>query len=686
MRNPGIASLVLTLTLFVAAGPAAAAELAPALASLAAPTMAGNAETVDGVQVRYGNTVFTLDGEVEGVLGAEHTVGFAFKGRGTADITIEKGPFEQANLTTIQDDVGGKAASNGVLRREFEGGVFFTNQIPAELFTGEHVTSSRLADIVDRSVERWGQTRYTGLDHMLAPTVFEDVDVPVVAAILWHGSDDAIFIHDPIDQKQEIYGRLKKASGVGGSYHYLDLIVQQPAGRGVASRPEHRLLQTAIDLELVSTDNENATEITTTTLRVGPRPVRLVTFSLFNGRSERYRPWDDQEFPVTVSSVLDGAGNALEFSHKYNELLILLPEALDPGEQVELTVTAEGGFLKNFSGDSYLVLGNMSYLPQLQIYDTAATFRSVVKVKEPFIPMACGKTVRRWVENGMNCVESIEDKPISFPFVVVGKFVVTETRKGNFDVRIYSYASAKKRGAKNLTRNGLAILDFYSNGMEPFPYQELEVIEIPYFRHFFWQAPSGLVEITSEGLSPLSGDSSDLNTIIKRYASKGQNSRYAHEIAHQWFGNLLSWGTPYDNWISESFAEYLSYLFMSEGAKDKTKAKVQLNEWETDVKECSEFSSIYGAAALNGSSAHTRCYTQLLYGKGPYVLHALRQDMGDANFKKMLYFLTTQAAKKPGMKVITEDIIQFASAISGKDYHPWFDKYIYGLEVPPKTW
>ena len=116
------------------------------------------------------------------------------------------------------------------------------------------------------------------------------------------------------------------------------------------------------------------------------------------------------------------------------------------------------------------------------------------------------------------------------------------------------------------------------------------------------------------------------------------------------------------------------------------KAKVQLREWETDVKECSEFSSVYGASALNGDRTHVRCYTQLLYGKGPYVLHALRHSMGDTNFKKMLFFLTTQAAKKPGMKIITEDVILFANALTDKDYHPWFDKYIYGTEIPPKTW
>jgi len=677
----------IVLSLLLAATSGAAETLGPTLDSLAQPTMAGNAEQVDAFEFRYGTTGFTLSGEVEGVLGAGETIGFAFKGRGKAAITITPGPFHQANMTTIHDEGCAKDLDGNVLEQEFEGAVFFTNRVPPELFQGEHVTDSRLAEIVTRSVERWSGTRYTGLDHMLAPFVLDDMSRPVVFAILWDGNDDTVFIFDPVNQKQEIYGRLRKSTiGGAGVFQYLDLVTQQPAGLDLTTHPIPRLLQTAIDLELVSGDNENATETTVTTVQAGPEPVRLLGFSLMNGRSEEYRDWNDQEFPITVGRVTDEAGRALEFSHKYNELLVLLPEALAPGASVTLTVEAEGGFLKNFSGDSYLVLGNMAYLPQLDIYDTAASFHSVVKVKDPFLPIACGRTVRRWTENGMNCAESLEDKPVAFPFVIVGKFVVTREEKNGFDIRIYSYANAKKRGSKNLIRNGLAVLDFYSNGMEPFPYKELEVIEIPYYRHFFWQAPAGLVEITSEGLSPTSSGLDERSNIIKRYATKGQNSRYAHEIAHQWFGNLISWGTPYDNWLSESFAEYLSYLFMSEGAKDKTKANVQLRQWEVDANECSEFSSIYGASALNGDPAHTDCYTQLLYGKGPYVLHALRNDMGDANFKKMLYFLTTQAAKKPGLKVITEDVILFANALTQKDYHPWFDKYVYGTEVPPKTW
>ncbi len=126
----------LILVLLLAATTGFSDTLESTLQSLAKPTMAGNAETVENFQFRFGNTVFTIDGEVEGVLGAESTVGFAFNGQGKAGITIAPGPFHQANLTNIRDEVGGKSVTNGVFERDFEGGVFFTNRVPEELFQG----------------------------------------------------------------------------------------------------------------------------------------------------------------------------------------------------------------------------------------------------------------------------------------------------------------------------------------------------------------------------------------------------------------------------------------------------------------------------------------------------------------------------------------------------------------------
>ncbi len=654
------------------------------LSSLMQPTLAANTTEVENYTLRFGNTVFSLTGHVESVLGAGETVGFAFKGDGRGATTLVDGPFRQANLTTIKDEGEAKSLQGSNFTFTFSGALFFTNAVPEDLFSSELVTDTALSGVLTRSVDRWHDTRNPALDHTLAPFIFQPGTDPTMIAVLWQGNQDSLYRCAMTDAGEEEFGVLKKVpSETGLSFHYLDTFIHQPARLDLAQRPVPDIEQIAIDLELVSPDNVKANETVTTKLIAGRNGVRLVTFDMLNGRDENPVDWDDRSHPINVTSVRTTDGANLEFSHKYDQLMVLLPAALNKGQTIEMITKVDGALLKNFSGDAYLVLGNMSYFPQLDIYSTRASFHSIVKVREPYIPIACGRTVRRWTEDGSNCLESLEERPIAFPFVVVGDFVVEQRQEDDFDVRVYSYGGAKKRGAKKLIQNGLAVLSFYSNGMEPFPYHELEVIEIPYYRHFFWQAPAGLEEITSEGLGALGGESSDINTYIKRAASVGQNSRYAHEIAHQWFGNIIGWATPYDNWLSESFAEYLSYLFMSEGAKDKRKAKEQFDSWVTDTKECSDVSSIYGAAALQGDRDSRQCYTQLLYGKGPLVLHALRQDMGDAKFKHMLRLMTTAAAKKTEFKMITDDVIFFANAITKKDYRPFFNRYVYGTEVPP---
>ncbi len=64
-----------------------ASSLKDLLSSLMQPTLAANTTSVDHYLMRFGNTVFTLTGDVEGVLGAGETVGFAFKGEGQGAIT-----------------------------------------------------------------------------------------------------------------------------------------------------------------------------------------------------------------------------------------------------------------------------------------------------------------------------------------------------------------------------------------------------------------------------------------------------------------------------------------------------------------------------------------------------------------------------------------------------------------------
>mgnify|MGYP001211801311 CR=1 FL=1 len=114
---------------------------------------------------------------------------------------------------------------------------------------------------------------------------------------------------------------------------------------------------------------------------------------------------------------------------------------------------------------------------------------------------------------------------------------------------------------------------------------------------------------------------------------------------------------------------------MKDGTKDKKKADEVMKTWEISAKECGDKGSIYGASSAG------RYYTCLLYGKGPYVLHALSQEIGEDNFNKTLKLITTASYKKK-MQAITEDYILIVNYVTGKDYRWFFDKYIYGSETP----
>ncbi len=665
------------------AGWAGAGDVASTLDAFEAPGLAEMATAVDAFDLDLGGSRMTLSGSLQELHAGGQRVGFVFSGTGSLAITIRRGAFYETNLTNLKDQEGWTPGASGEYTVAFSGAVVLGRPLPAELFSGDPAPPGAASGMLARHLARWRDSTFEGVEGVLAEVALDAVPGVSLVASLETAGKDALYTLDTATDHVETLGRWKSIQGTSLPWgSTIDRVIRQPAGFDRRTRPVAPLMVTDIDLVLNSPDNELLEETATVTVTASRGNLGLVTFDLTNGRGERPKRWDDRADPFQVTSVRTADGRDLDYSHRCDELLVRLPQPLSAGDSATIVVEAKGRLLKSYQGDSYVVLGNFAYFPQLDPERTNAPFHAVIKVKKPWIAIACGRTVRRWQEGDINCLEAREELPISFPFGVVGKFSGEELERAGYDVTVYSYAAAKKRAAKKLLKNGLAVLDFYSHGMAPYPYGELDVVEIPYFRHFFWQSPAGLVEITSEGFNPMGFGDNDIDSILRRYASIGQNARYAHEIAHQWFGNLVGWARPWDVWLSESMAEYLSYMFQTMGAKDQKAAERQLSSWEQDVKECSALSSIYGARELVGSSAHRRCVVGLLYGKGPYVLHALRHELGDRDFTRVLATFT-RAAARSRLKATTEDLIQVVNAVSRRDYRPWFDRYVYGTGIPP---
>jgi hypothetical protein len=212
---------------------------------------------------------------------------------------------------------------------------------------------------------------------------------------------------------------------------------------------------------------------------------------------------------------------------------------------VKLTFKLEGDFLYRPNNDNAWQLGVYPWFPQApalagQFY----TVHSVVRVKKPFIAFAPGKTLKRAEDGDYNVVENVIDKPVQFAVVHAGKYETYEETRSGLTVRICSYAGRNDRAAKQLTSLAYSIIDYYQFFLGPFPFEEFNIIQVNTFG--YGQAPPATMFITNEAFNSLIGDMNQL-------FSQGINERFAHEIAHQYWGHVVKMPSFEEQWLTESW-------------------------------------------------------------------------------------------------------------------------------------
>jgi aminopeptidase N len=139
-----------------------------------------------------------------------------------------------------------------------------------------------------------------------------------------------------------------------------------------------------------------------------------------------------------------------------------------------------------------------------------------------------------------------------------------------------------------------------------------------------------------------------------------------HELAHQWFGDLISPASWADIWLNEGFATYAEVLW-TEHVGGPEAAAGQLGFREIQVLAGGEEAPLAQPAVedLFGTNS---------YQKGAWVLHMLRRQIGDQAF-----FDTLRAylERFGGGTAATEDFWEVAEEISGQDLDAFFEQWAY---------
>jgi len=257
---------------------------------------------------------------------------------------------------------------------------------------------------------------------------------------------------------------------------------------------------------------------------------------------------------------------------------------------------------------------------------------------------------------------------------------------------------------KKALAEGEVSLQIYFDFFGPVPYKRLEITQQTATN--FGQSWPGLVYLPMSYLFDTTTRHALGNLMRQRYPTYSDDPRgyftvvAPHEVAHQWWGHTVGFNSYRDQWMSEGFADmsasiYLQLVYAKEPQKyikfwdDERQMLLQPNKEGFRAIDAGPVTMGYRVA---NSREGFDSYRHLIYPKGAYILHMIRQMMwdrqsGDQRFKEtMRDFVATYtgtAATTEDFKAMVEKHMSTAMDLDGNHKMDWFfNEYVYGTALP----
>ena len=423
------------------------------------------------------------------------------------------------------------------------------------------------------------------------------------------------------------------------------------------------ILHYAFDLTF-SDHTDELKGIASITLQCKQKNVKQIRLDLIN-QADKWKGKGMQVQSVYFNNT------PLNFTHKNDELLIQLNESPEIDQPITVVISYSGipaGGMKiqpTKFGDRSFMCENWPnnarhWLPTVDHPYDKATCEFIVKAPAHY----------KVVSNGLLLEESMIDKetklthwkqsiPVSCWLFVLGvaDFAVqyVDDFKGK-SIQTWVYPKDREKGFLDFASPTKQVLQFYSDYVGPFAYEKLANIET--------QSVGGGMETSSAIFYD--------EKLVTGEQSVRLRNVVIHEIAHQWFGNAVTESTWDDAWLSEGFATFFTLLFIEHaygheefltGIKAARKTVYDLTKKDTS------FSIVASRSAEKGLVT-----SGLTYQKGAWVLHMLRERMGNDAFRKGIQ---AYYKKYYNSNTTTNEFIAEMEKAAGQDLKAFFSQYLY---------
>jgi len=244
---------------------------------------------------------------------------------------------------------------------------------------------------------------------------------------------------------------------------------------------------------------------------------------------------------------------------------------------------------------------------------------------------------------------------VGFSFAA-SKYKETLTLDGHMGVKCY--LTSYVQNCDELLKD---ILFFMETKLSRYPYQKLALVEV---------------------IDSLNGGHGDQSLVIISSDIVRNDGKFleflAHEVAHNWFGDLVTaeeFTKRKNLWLLEGTASYFSTLYLE--SNDKELAEKSLENMRREylyARKNGGDAAISEADEDRGSIFHA-----VVYSKGAWVLHMLRYVVGDENFYRIFreYF-----ARYTWGDASIDDFESLTEEVSGQDLTWFFDQWLHKALLP----
>lgn len=369
---------------------------------------------------------------------------------------------------------------------------------------------------------------------------------------------------------------------------------------------------------------------------------------LLNGKLQEYTYASDTLFIPLKGSNKRKQQLSIQYLARPEDAVYFVPDP-DAPQGIQVWTQGQGKYSSHW-------LPGFDKMEEKIIYDLT------IRAPESYDVIANGELLDSRVTEGNKIWEFNMDKPMSSYLLAFAM--------GDFNMVERHSASGIPLQLYYTPEDSLKVDPTYRYTKEIFDFLEKE-IGVPYPWGIYKQVP--VKDFMYAGM-----ENTTITLFSDRYMvdSVGFNDRNyvnvnAHEMAHQWFGNLVTEEGPQDHWLHEGFATYYALIAEKEvfGEDHFT--------WKLfdSARTLEEVSQNQGGEALIDPEAGSLTF----YEKGAWALHELRQLVGDSNFREgMRQYLQTYRFSTATIS----DFISIMEAVSQQSLQSFREMWLESTEFP----